>query len=140
MLALGLFLAPVSRAQFIGGYQESWIACGKQYPSERKADKAVKACPKAGFSCEEVAARGIVSLRKGRMPSAPRGYDGPSGVVVLEIEFDETGRHASSRVVRSVDIRIDRMATEAATTWEVYPSCPGGNAIRQIAKMPFHFE
>lgn len=138
-LALGLLLVPAAPAQFIGGYGESWIACGKQYPNERKADKAVARCAKTGFSCEEVAARGIVSLRKGRMASAPLGYEGPWGVVVVEIEFDEAGHHASARILNTPSATLSRQSLAAIETWDVYPSCPGGTPVRQTAKMPIHF-
>lgn len=137
--ALGLLLVPAASAQFQGGYEEHWIACGKQYPNERKADKALVRCDKTGFACEAVAARGRASLRKGRMPSAPRNYDGPWGIVVVEIEFDETGRHASSRVIRSPSSTLSMQSLEAVKTWEVYPSCPGGTPVRQTARMPLHY-
>ena len=139
-LALGLLLAPAAPAQFIGGYGENWIACGKQYPNERKADKAVARCPKTGFSCEEVAARGVVSLRKGRMPSAPLRYGGPWGVVVVEIEFDEAGHYASARILKTPSETLSRQSLAAVETLEVYPSCPGGTPARQTARMPLHFD
>lgn len=116
------------------------MACGKQYKNERKADKAVTRCDNSGFSCEEVAERARVSLRKGRLPAVmdPR-YAGPMGRVLIAAEFDESGRFAQARVVESPSGYLSRLAMEAIRTWQVYPSCPGGVPVRQNGTIPLEF-
>lgn len=119
---------------------ESWMVCGKQYQSKKKADKALKSCEESDFTCEKVAARGIVSLRRGRLPGVPRnGFDGPYGTVYIRIEFDEQGKYLTSEVLNSPSDQLSEFATDAARTWEVYPSCPEGVPARQSGRIPMVF-
>lgn len=65
---------------------------------------------------------------------------GETGKVVLQVELDEGGRVASSRVVRgSGSRRLDEAALAAVGSWRCNPAQRDGRAVRAVALQPFDF-
>ena len=65
---------------------------------------------------------------------------GETGVVVLRVELDESGRVASVRIhATSGHARLDEAAVGAVKTWRCTPALRNGQPVRASALQPFNF-
>jgi protein TonB len=72
-------------------------------------------------------------------PAQSRRF-GETGVVVLRVELDETGRVAVARVSSSSGhVRLDDAALGAVKTWRCTPALRNGQPVRAVALQPFKF-
>ncbi len=72
-------------------------------------------------------------------PAQSRRF-GETGVVVLRVELDETGRVAVARVSSSSGhARLDEAALGAVRTWRCTPATRNGQTVRAVALQPFKF-
>lgn len=72
-------------------------------------------------------------------PAASRKL-GETGVVVLRVELDETGRVALARISSSSGhARLDEAALGAVRTWRCTPAMRNGQPVRAVALQPFKF-
>jgi protein TonB len=72
-------------------------------------------------------------------PAQSRRF-GETGVVVLRVELDETGRVAVARVSSSSGhARLDEAALGAVRTWRCTPALRNGQPVRAVALQPFKF-
>ena len=72
-------------------------------------------------------------------PAASRRL-GETGVVVLRVELDESGRVAAARVNSSSGhSRLDETALAAVRTWHCTPAMRDGQPVRAVALQPFKF-
>ena len=71
---------------------------------------------------------------------APSRKLGETGVVVLRVELDETGRVAVARVSSSSGhARLDEAALAAVRSWRCTPAQRNSEAVRAVALQPFKF-
>lgn len=72
-------------------------------------------------------------------PAQSRRF-GETGVVVLRVELDETGRVALARVSSSSGhVRLDEAALAAVRAWRCWPALRDGQPVRATALQPFNF-
>lgn len=72
-------------------------------------------------------------------PAQSRRF-GETGVVVLRVELDETGRVAVARISSSSGhARLDEAALGAVRTWRCTPAMRNGQPVRAVALQPFKF-
>ena len=65
---------------------------------------------------------------------------GETGVVVLRVELDETGRVALARISSSSGhARLDEAALGAVRSWRCIPALRNGQPVRAVALQPFKF-
>lgn len=65
---------------------------------------------------------------------------GETGLVVLRVELDETGRVVAAQVKRSSGSpRLDAAALTAVRSWRCQPARRDGQPVRAVATQPFNF-
>jgi len=65
---------------------------------------------------------------------------GETGIVVLRVELDETGRVSATEVITSSGFkRLDAAALAAVRTWRCQPAQRDGQAVRSVATQQFKF-
>lgn len=65
---------------------------------------------------------------------------GETGVVILRVELNETGRVASAAVKSSSGYsRLDEAALVAVRTWRCTPALRNGQSVSSVALQPFNF-